>query len=65
MKRTNVELDEKKVKEAKRAFDIETTKDLLDLALSELLRSHRRKRILELKGKVKIELDLDESRKTG
>ena len=63
--RTNVVLDEKKVKAAKRAFDIATTKDLLDFALSELLRTHHRKSILALKGKVKIEIDLDQSRETG
>jgi hypothetical protein len=57
-------LDEKKVKAAKRAFDIETTKDLLDFALSELLRTHSRKGILALKGKVKIDIDLNQSRET-
>ncbi len=64
MKRTNVVLDEKKVKEAKRAFDVQTTKELLDLALTELLRMHKRKNILSLKGKLKLDLDLDKSRQT-
>lgn len=64
MKRTNVVLDEKKLKIAKRVFDIPTTKDLLDFALSELIKTHDRRKILNLKGKIKIDLDLDELRKT-
>ncbi len=65
MVRTNVVLDEKKVKAAKKAFSIETTKDLLDFALTELLKTHRRKDILSLKGKLKLDIDLETSRKTG
>jgi hypothetical protein len=63
--RTTVVLDEKKVKAAKRAFDIATTKDLTDFALSKLLRAHNRMGILALKGKVKIDIDLDQSRETS
>ena len=55
-------LEMKKVKEAKKLFDIETTKELLDFALSELLRSQKRRRILELKGKVNLEIDLKKHR---
>ena len=65
MIRTNVVLDEKKLKAAKKAFDIKTTKDLLDFALDELLKAQGRKDILKLKGKVKVELDLNTTRKTG
>lgn len=65
MIRTNVVLDEKKLRAAKKAFDIATTKDLLDFALTELLRAHNRKAILDLKGKVQIDLELDKSRETG
>ena len=63
--RTNVVIDEKKLKAAKRAFDIATTKDLIDFALTELLKMHQRKNILSLKGKVKMHLDLNKSRETG
>jgi hypothetical protein len=65
MKRTNVVLDEKKVKAAKKACHIETTKDLLDFALTELLRMYGRERILEFKGKVPMDIDLDKSRDIG
>jgi Arc/MetJ family transcription regulator len=60
--RTSVVIDDRKLKAAKRAFDIATTKDLIDFALSELLKMHQRKNILSLKGKVKMELDLKKSR---
>lgn len=63
MKRTNVVIDEKKLKAAKKAYDIETTKEIIDLALDELLRLRDKKQILELKGKVKLDLDLDQLRK--
>jgi Arc/MetJ family transcription regulator len=65
LKRTNVEIDEAKLKAAKKAFDLETTKDVIDFALTELLKTHDRKNILKLKGKIKIDLDLDESRMLG
>jgi len=65
MKRTNVVIDEKKVKAAKRAFDLDTTKEVIDVALTELLKLHRRKSILNLQGRVRLDLDLDESRKLG
>ena len=62
MKRTNVVLDEKKVEKAKKISGIATTKDLLDYALSELLRAESRKQILKLKGKLKLDLDLESLR---
>ena len=65
MVRTNVVIDEKKLKAAKRAFDIATTKDLIDFALTELLKMHNRKDILSLKGKVKMDIDLNRTRETG
>ena len=63
MKRTNVVIDERKLKAAKKAYDIETTREIVDLALAELLRTRDKKQILKLKGKVKLDLDLDEIRK--
>lgn len=65
MIRTNVVIDEKKLKAAKKAFDIATTKDLIDFALDELLKMHRRKDILALRGRIKLDLDLSRSRETG
>ena len=62
MKRTNVVLDEKKLARAKKAFRIKTTRELLDYALNELLRSHDRKKILGLKGQIELDLDLNATR---
>ena len=65
MKRTNVVIDEKKLKAAKKAFHIETTRELIDFALNEVLKMYQRKGMLKLKDKVVLDIDLDESRKTG
>ena len=62
VKRTNVVLDEKKLARAKKAFRIKTTRELLDYALNELLRSHDRKKILGLKGQIELDLDLNATR---
>lgn len=63
MKRTNVVVDENKVKELKRAYGLESTKEVLDFALSELLKAHRRKRIVEMQGRIHLDIDLDKTRK--
>ena len=65
MKRTNVVINEKKLEAAKKAFDIQTTRDLIDFALDELLKMRNRKNILKLKGKVDVEIDLKKSRETA
>ena len=53
MHRTNVELDEKLVKESMRLFKKRTKKELIHFALSELIRREKAKGILELEGKVR------------
>jgi Arc/MetJ family transcription regulator len=63
MHRTNIELDEKLVKEAMRLFGKKTKKELVHFALNELIRRERAKGILSLEGKVKWEGDLREMRK--
>ena len=63
MHRTNIELDEKLVKQAMRLFGKKTKKELVHFALSELIRRERAKGILSLEGKVKWEGDLREMRK--
>ncbi len=62
MSRTNIELNNKVLKEAFELTDIKTKKDLVNYALEELVKRLRRKKILELEGKVKWEGDLDELR---
>ena len=63
MHRTNVELDEKLVKEGMRLFKKRTKKELIHFALSELIRREKAKGILELEGKVRWDGDLREMRK--
>jgi len=62
MKRTNIELDENLVQECINATGIKTQKSLIDHALRELLRHEKQLRILELKGNVTWEGNLDEWR---
>jgi Arc/MetJ family transcription regulator len=61
MHRTNVELDEKLVKEGMRLFNKRTKKELIRFALSELIRHEKAKGILDLEGKVEWEGDLKSS----
>lgn len=63
MHRTNIELDEKLVKEGMRLFKKRTKKELIHFALSEVIRREKAKGILDLEGKVEWEGDLKEMRK--
>jgi Arc/MetJ family transcription regulator len=63
MKRTNIVMDEKLIKEGMKATGIKTRRALVDYALRDLLRRESQKRILELKGKVHWEGDLSSMRK--
>ena len=63
MKRTNIVLDHKLVEECIKATGIKTQRALVDHALRELLRHESQTRILELKGKVHWEGNLDEWRR--
>jgi Arc/MetJ family transcription regulator len=64
MLRTNVELDEKLLAEAMKLTRIKTKKETVNLALEELVRKMKRKKMLDLEGKVHWEGDLDEMRKS-
>ena len=60
--RTNIVLDDELVKEGLKLTKLKTKKDLVNLALEELVARRRRKKILKLEGKVKWEGNLDEMR---
>lgn len=64
MLRTNIELDEKLVKEAMKFTHKKTKKELVNYALEELVKRFRRKKLLELEGKVEWTGNLDEMRKS-
>lgn len=63
MLRTNIELDEKLVKEAMRLTRKKTKKELVNYALEELIARLKRKKVLELEGNVRWSGDLREMRK--
>lgn len=60
--RTNIDLDEKLVEEAFHYVDAKTKKDLVHLALQELVERRRRKDVRELPGTVRIADDYDYKR---
>lgn len=64
MARTNIDLDDRLVKQGLRAFKCKSKRELVHLALSELLKKAKRKEILKLRGQVKWEGDLDELRRS-
>jgi Arc/MetJ family transcription regulator len=64
MKRTNIVLDEELVEVCLKSTGIKTRRALIDHALRELLRHESQKKILELKGKVHWEGNLDEWRES-
>ena len=59
MGRTNIVLDDKLVSLCLELTGIKTRRQLIDHALKELLRHENQKKILELKGNVKWEGNLD------
>jgi Arc/MetJ family transcription regulator len=63
MARTNVDLDERLVKRGLHVFKCKSKRELVHLALSELLKKAKRREILQLRGQVKWEGDLDELRR--
>ena len=59
MGRTNVVLDDSLVNECQKLTGIRTRRALIDHALRELLRHQRQRRLLDLKGSVPWDGDLD------
>ena len=57
--RTNIVLDDDLVQQAFSLTGIRTKRELVHLALSELVRQRRKKDLLELAGKVKLRPDFD------
>lgn len=64
MLRTNIELDEKLVKEGLKLTRKKTKKELVNHALKELVSRLKRKKLLELEGKVKWVSKLSDLRKS-
>jgi len=62
--RTNIVLDDKLVKEAMKITGKKTKRELVDYALHEVIRLHQRQQLLNLRGKIRWEGDLDNMRQT-
>ena len=61
--RTNIEIDDEVMREVQRLTGARTKREAVDLAMRELVAQHERLGILELRGKVRWEGNLDESRR--
>jgi Arc/MetJ family transcription regulator len=61
--RTNIDIDDEIVREVQRVTGASSKREAVDIALRELLARSRRAGILEIRGKVRWEGDLDSSRR--
>ncbi|MGB7416345.1 MAG: type II toxin-antitoxin system VapB family antitoxin [Thermosynechococcaceae cyanobacterium] len=57
--RTNVDLDDSLVEEAFQLTNVRTKKELLHLALQELIRVYKKRNLLDLAGKIQFCDDYD------
>ena len=64
MKRTNIVLDEKLVREGLKSTGLKTQRALVDFALRELVRREKQTDLLAFKGKVRWVGDLNQMRST-
>lgn len=62
MARTNVDINDKLVKEGLKLTHMKTKKELVNYALEELVKKIKRKGILKFEGKIAWEGDLNEMR---
>lgn len=60
--RTNIEIDDAVLRAAQELVGTRTKRETVDLALRELVARHRQLGILDLRGRVRWEGDLAESR---
>lgn len=57
--RTNIEIDDRLMEEAFKLTGIRTKKDLVHLALQELIKVKKKKNLLDLSGKIEFAEDYD------
>lgn len=60
--RTNIDIDDKLLKEAMKYTKLSTKKDVVNFVLDDYVRLQKRKLLLSLRGKVKWEGNLNEMR---
>jgi Arc/MetJ family transcription regulator len=61
--RTNIEIDDAVLDEAQKLIGARTKREAVDVALRELVARHRRIGVLDLRGRVHWEGDLEKSRR--
>jgi len=61
--RTNIDIDDELLAEAQELAGTRTKKATVEFALAELIRRRRAKSLIQLRGTVDFDLDLDESRR--
>ena len=57
--RTNIDLDDDLVEEAFRVTNLRTKKELIHLALQELIRAQKKKNLIDLSGQIEFSSDYD------
>lgn len=60
--RTNIEIDEKLIRDSLKVTGLKTKREVVDFALKELLRTHRQTDFRKLRGKVDWKGDLEKMR---
>ena len=60
--RTNIDIDDKLLREAMKYAKLSSKKELINHALDEYIRLQKRKKLMALKGKITWEGNLDEMR---
>ncbi len=60
--RTNIDIDDKLLTEAMKFTKLSTKKEVVNFALDQIIKYHKRQLLLSLKGKVKWEGNLAEMR---
>ena len=63
MARTNIDIDDRLVRKGLKLYKCKSKRELVNLALTELLRVAKRREILKLRGQVKWEANLEELRR--
>jgi Arc/MetJ family transcription regulator len=61
--RTNIEIDDKLMRDALRATGVKTKREAVEKALQTVVRLHKQERIRELRGKLHWEGDLQAMRR--
>lgn len=60
--RTNIDIDERLMRDAMKATNLKSKKEVVQVALTELIRLKKRRSILQYRGKAKWDGDLDQMR---